>query len=115
MSLVKYIDVFFTSTHLISLLGSLRNFISLNICSRNFGDMNLYQLGVFGYKQQKPTLANLNKEGDLGKDMEERKVQAQRTKFRLAGEPSLAPEQTSRSYGVKNIWLFFLGAVAGQI
>lgn len=70
MSLIKYIDIFLTNTHVISLLGLLIISIPLNICSRNFGYTNLYQLGVFGYKQQKPTLANLNKKGGLGKDME---------------------------------------------
>lgn len=71
MSLVKYTDIFLTNMHVISVLGLLIISISLSICSRNCGYMNLYHLEGFGYKWQKPILANLNRIEDLGKDMEQ--------------------------------------------
>lgn len=58
-------------THVISLLGLLIIFIPLNVCSRNFGYMNMYQLSFFDDNQQKPTLATISKNGYFGKDMEQ--------------------------------------------
>lgn len=82
MSLINYI-VFLTKIYVINLLSLLIISISLNICSRNSGYMNLCQLGFFGDKQQKPTLVNLSKKGYLGKDVEQQeKKKPQRTKCR---------------------------------
>lgn len=106
MSLVKSVDI--TNLPSLPIIS-----IPLNICSGNFGYMNLYQLGVFGYMQQKQTLGNISKKGDWGKDRKQPKSIDPQNKIKKWLENQACHQGNLVDlHSVKNTWLSLLGATA---